>query len=171
MHILGIDPGIGSTGFAILGESHSSRLTLVQSGEVRTNLKSPFQVRLKKIFDQLLQVIDETTPSAVAIEDTFLARNVKTALKLGQARGVALLAAAFRNLPVFEYSPTSVKLSVVGYGGASKVQVKEMVTRLLKIHSTITSEHAVDAAAVAICHAHTVAFDRRVHSSEKSASV
>lgn len=162
MRILGIDPGIAATGFVVLDESKGGALFFRRSGEVRTSARLPFPERLKKIFDRILEVIDQERPAAVALEDTFLSKNVKSALKLGQARGAALLAAAFRSLPVVEYSPTAVKIAVVGYGGATKAQVQEMVYRFLNLPQPLASDHQADAAAVAICHAHSARFQRQI---------
>lgn len=162
MSILGVDPGMGVTGFAVLDENPSGALTFKRCGQVRTHSKVPFSERLKKIFNQLLLVIDKEMPTAVAIEDTFFANNVKSALKLGQARGVAVLAGAFRGLPVFEYTPTEVKMAVVGYGAATKDQVEKMVWQFLNLSKPLPSDHESDAAAVAICHAHSERFHRRI---------
>ncbi len=168
MSILGVDPGIGTTGFAVLDERASGDLIFRRCGKVRTNSKSAFSIRLKRIFDELLSVIDAEKPSAVAIEDTFLANNVKSALKLGQARGAAVLAAAVRDLPVFEYSPTAVKMAVVGYGGATKFQVEKMVCEFLHLPKPLATDHESDAAAVAICHAHSAQFQRQIALSERA---
>lgn len=162
MHILGIDPGMGTTGYALLEETSAGRLVLKRSGEIRTPSRDPFSKRLKRIFDGILDVIDSDLPAAVALEDTFLAKNFKSALKLGQARGAALLAAEFRLLPVFEYTPTAVKMSVAGYGGASKAQVQQMVGRLLQLRESLASEHEADAAATAICHVHSAKFQEKI---------
>lgn len=167
MRILGIDPGMGVTGFAVLNETPAGQLSLKRSGEIRTATRDPFSKRLKFLFDGILQVIDSDLPDAVALEDTFLAKNFKSALKLGQARGAALLAAEFHLLPVSEYSPTAVKMAVVGYGGADKDQVRQMVSRFLQLPSVLSSEHEADAAAVAICHAHSAKFQEKVRLSEK----
>lgn len=158
---------MGVTGYAILEEAPAGRLILKGSGEVRTNPRHPFPKRLKQIHDGLLQVIQEALPAALAIEDTFLAKNFKSALKLGQARGVALLAAEFHQLPVFEYAPTAVKMGVVGYGGATKEQVQQMVRRLLQLPEVLTSEHEADAAAVAICHIHSAQFHEKIAAAER----
>lgn len=153
MRILGIDPGIGTTGFALLdSEKSGDRLVLLQSGEVRPPKEGS---RLKFLFIEIGEIIDLHQPAVVALEGTFFAKNVKSALTLGQARGIAMLAAQMRNLPVFEYSPRSVKMAVVGFGGATKDQVKIMVSRILNLPATIASEHTADAAAIAICHAHS----------------
>ena len=161
MRILGIDPGMGVTGYGVIEET-SAGLSLKRSGEIRTAPQHSFSKRLKHLFDGLLQVIQQELPSTVAIEDTFLAKNFKSALKLGQARGAALLAAEFHHLPVFEYSPTAVKMAVVGYGGATKDQVQQMVSRFLKLQKVLTSEHEADAVAAAICHAHSAQFQAKV---------
>lgn len=164
MRILGIDPGMGFTGYGVIEESPAG-LFLKRSGEIRTNLQHSFSKRLKTLFDGLFQVIQQELPTTVAIEDTFLAKNFKSALKLGQARGAAFLAAEFHNLPVFEYSPTAVKMAVVGYGAATKEQVQQMVSRFLKLQKSLTSEHEADAVAVAICHAHSAQFQAKVQAS------
>ncbi len=158
---------MGVTGFAVLNETPAGQLSLKRSGEIRTATHDPFSKRLKVLFDGILQVIDSDLPDAVALEDTFLAKNFKSALKLGQARGAALLAAEFHRLPVSEYSPTAVKMAVVGYGGADKDQVRQMVSRFLQLQEVLRSEHAADAAAVAICHAHSARFQEKVRLSEK----
>ncbi len=152
--ILGIDPGIGATGYAVVAHV-SGGWVLVQSGQIRTHLQHPFPKRLKQIFDAVLKVISESSPSCLALEGTFLAKNFQSALKLGQAKGVVLLAAECSNLPVFEYSPTAVKMAVVGYGRASKEQLQRMVGYLLHLSTPLASDHEADAAAIAICHAHT----------------
>lgn len=159
MKILGIDPGIGTTGFAVLDSASHDHLVLVASGEIRvadTARKTGTQRgRLQFIYTEIGEIIDLHQPTVVALEDTFFAKNVKSALTLGQAKGVAILAAQMRNLAIFEYSPKSVKIAVVGFGGATKDQVKIMVSRILNLSVPIASEHTADAAAAAICHAHT----------------
>ena len=160
--ILGIDPGIVVTGYALLDESPAGVLTFSRSGQVKTHAKMPFSERLKLIFDSILKVIDADHPVAVALEDTFFGKNAQSALKLGQARGVAILAAAFRGLPVFDYTPTAVKLAVVGHGSANKDQVQQMVARFLHLPKVLASEHQSDAAAVAICHAHSARFQKQL---------
>ncbi len=160
MRILGIDPGIGKTGFAVL-EEENGRLTLKQSGEIcpRNKIaKSP----LKTLFTEIGNIIESHKPTVVALEDTFFAKNVKSALTLGQAKGVARLAAEMKDLPVFEYTPRALKMAVVGYGGATKDQVKEMVFRILALPSRLHSEHTADAAAVAICHAHSAKLQEKL---------
>ncbi len=144
---------MGHTGFAILEEA-KGQLTLKQSGEIRPSSKRS-KTPLKVLFTELERLIDLYQPTVVALEDTFFAKNVRSALTLGQAKGIARLAGEMRDLPVFEYTPTAVKMAVVGFGGATKDQVKEMVFRILALPQRMESEHEADAAAVAICHAHS----------------
>jgi len=118
-------------------------------------------MRLAKIFDRLNALIQEYGPDDVAIEDIFYAVNVKSALKLGQVRGVAMLAASSAGLKVAEYAPLSIKSAVVGYGRAEKQQVQQMVTRLLKLRDVPESPDAADALAIAICHLHTISTMQR----------
>ncbi len=123
--------------------------------------------RLQKIFSELTAIIAAHQPEIVAIEDVFYAVNVKTALKLGQVRGVAMLAASSCGLEVAEYSPLSIKSAVVGYGRAEKQQVQQMVTRLLKLPAPPESTDASDALAIAICHIHTAGTSRRYEAATK----
>jgi crossover junction endodeoxyribonuclease RuvC len=155
MRILGIDPGIGATGYGIIEARKHGEWGLLTFGEIRTVASDPFHKRLKSIFNGLRQVIALHHPTEAALEATFLANNVQSALKLGQAKGVALLAAEMEAIPIFEYSPTAVKMAVVGYGRATKNQVQQMVSRLLSHTEVITAEHAADALAIALCHAHS----------------
>jgi crossover junction endodeoxyribonuclease RuvC len=154
MRVLGIDPGTVVTGYGVIDEE-DQRLFYVASGGINTTSKLSVSKRLKKIFDGLTVVIEDYQPQAVVVENTFVAKNMQTALKLGQARGVALLAAEHAGLPVFEYTPTQVKLAVTGYGAASKIQVQGMVHKLLKLNRIPDSHHAADALAAAICHLHS----------------
>ncbi len=154
--ILGIDPGIGCTGYGVVQSGAGGCLALKTFGEIRTAPGDPFPRRLKALFDGLIAVVSRDAPTQVAIEETFLARNFQAALKLGQARGVALLVAEIHRLPVFEYSPTAVKVAVVGYGRASKDQIGVMARRILNLPAeTQMGEHAADALAIAVCHAHS----------------
>jgi crossover junction endodeoxyribonuclease RuvC len=154
MRVIGIDPGTVTTGYGVVDEENH-RLFYVASGSITTVAKQPFPKRLKKIYDELLAVFQAQKPSAVAVENTFVSKNFQSALKLGQARGVALLAAEQYGVPVYECTPTEVKLAVVGYGAARKDQVEMMVGRLLDFKSSPDSHHAADALAVAICYLHS----------------
>lgn len=153
MRILGIDPGTRITGYGII-EKVGNRLIHIDNGGIFTRADMELADRLKVIYDGLCQVIREYAPAAVAVEQIFLAKNALSALKLGHARGTALLVGVNHGLPVFEYSALQVKSAVVGYGKAEKVQVQQMVKTLLKLPE-IAQEDASDALAVAICHAHT----------------
>ena len=156
MRILGIDCGTEKTGFGVI-ESDGRRHSLITSGVIRTDPKCPLSARLLQIGNGLRDVIHEHLPESVAVEAVFHAVNVKSALTLAHARGVALFTIAEANLPVGEYSPLEIKNSVVGYGRAEKDQVQFMVKSILGLPEIIQSKDASDAVAVAICHANQVA--------------
>lgn len=151
--ILGVDPGSLKTGFGII-DTLGSKTQYVASGVVRLNSADSLPLRLKTIFDSLSEIIAEYQPHEMAIEQVFMAKNASSALKLGQARGAAIVAAGFYDLPVFEYEARKVKQSVVGTGAADKHQVQQMVKHLLKLTSS-PQEDAADALAVALCHSHS----------------
>jgi crossover junction endodeoxyribonuclease RuvC len=150
---LGIDPGTECTGYGIIS-SDGSEHTAVLFGAIKTESCRPFHERLLEIYTKLGQILEREKVDAVAIEEVFYAANVQSALKLGQARGVALLIAAQQGVPVFEYSPLEIKSAIVGYGRAEKKQVQGMVRFLLQLPSAPTPDDAADALAIAICHAH-----------------
>jgi crossover junction endodeoxyribonuclease RuvC len=155
MRVLGIDCGGAYTGYGVV-EMHSlGRLCCLTSGAIVLSPREPLPRRLARIFTQLGEIIARHQPDEVAIEEVFYALNVKSALKLGQVRGVAMLAAASAGLEVAEYSPLTIKSSVVGYGRAEKQQVQHMVTRLLELAQPPEPLDASDALAIAICHLHT----------------
>ena len=153
---MGIDPGSNCTGCGVI-EEIDNELKVVYWGSIKGKTRQPFPQRLKFIYDELVEVIQNFNPDEVAVEDMFFATNVKSALKLGQTRGIAVLSAVNEGKPVAEYSPLEVKQSVVGYGRAEKQQVQEMVTTLLKLKEKPEPFDASDALAVAICHIHTTA--------------
>ena len=153
MRILGIDPGSGTTGYGLV-ERQGNRLIHIDNGAIRTSSNEDLALRLKQIHDGLTEVIARYLPQAVAVEQIFVAKNALSALKLGHARGAALLSGVNARLPVFEYSALQVKNAVVGYGRAEKSQVQQMVRILLNLPE-IAQEDASDALAVAICHAHS----------------
>jgi len=157
MRILGIDCGGEFTGFGVVEQTPDQQLICVECGVVRLSPRDPLPRRLKRIFDDLGAVVERHQPAMVAIEEVFYASNAKTALKLGQVRGVAMLVAAHYGLEVAEYAPLSIKSAVVGYGRADKFQVQQMVARLLKLSEPPESFDACDALAIAICHLHTSA--------------
>ena len=150
--ILGIDPGSRVTGYGLI-RSVGNKLEFVACGCVRTS-SAEQPPRLKQIFTELCSVIAEFKPDEAAIEEVFMGRNAASAIKLGQARGSAMVACLSQDLPVVEYSARKVKQAIVGAGGAEKAQVQHMVKALLSINDTL-AEDAADALAVAICHANT----------------
>ena len=157
MRVLGIDCGTEYTGYGVVELCDDGRLVCLTCGAIQLSPRELLPTRLATIFDGLCAVIAEHRPDHVAIEDVFYAVNVKSALKLGQVRGVAMLAASSAGLEVAEYSPLSIKSAVVGYGRAEKRQVQHMVTRLLNLAEIPESPDAADALAIAICHLHTSA--------------
>ena len=152
MRLLGIDPGLRNTGWGII-DAHENRLSHVADGRITSKDKAPLANRLMQLFEGLEAVINLHNPEEVAVEETFVNVNAASTLKLGQARGVAMLVPARFFLPVSEYSPNIIKKSVVGTGHAAKEQVQMMVKSLLP-GCLIESPDAGDALAVAICHAH-----------------
>jgi crossover junction endodeoxyribonuclease RuvC len=157
MRVLGIDCGGEYTGYGVVEQDNGGDLRHICCGAIHLNPKKPLPERLQQIFIELRDVITTHTPDCVAIEDVFYAVNAKSALKLGQVRGVAMLTAASCGLQVAEYAPLSIKSAVVGYGRADKSQVQEMVTRLLRLPQAPHPQDASDALAIAICHLHTAA--------------
>jgi crossover junction endodeoxyribonuclease RuvC len=155
MRVLGIDCGGEYTGYGVVEMHPDGKLCCLIWGAIKLSPREPLPLRLSRIFGQLGKIIAEHRPDQVAIEDVFYALNVKSALKLGQVRGVAMLAAASAGLEVAEYSPLTIKSSVVGYGRAEKQQVQHMVTRLLELAEPPQPMDASDALAIAICHLHT----------------
>lgn len=153
MIVLGIDPGSRITGYGIV-EKTGTRLVHIDNGAIFTDSATDFPGRLKKIFDGLLEVIAQFRPDQVAIENIFFSTNPQSALKLGQARGAAIVAAVHCGLPVAEYTALQVKQAVVGQGRAEKAQVQKMLKALLGLPGT-AQEDASDALAVAICHIHS----------------
>lgn len=158
MLIIGLDPGLGCTGWGVIA-AEGNRLSHVANGQVRTDPKQALPARLVRLEYELGAVIDAHSPAAAAVEEVFLNENPQSSLKLGQARGVVLLAAARRGLEVGEYAPRLVKKAVVGVGGAEKAQVHAMIQRLLP-GVKVAGADAADALAVAITHAHHLASRR-----------
>lgn len=152
MLILGIDPGSRITGYGVI-HADGPRISYVASGCIRIS-GDDLAARLQQVYAGVTEVIQRYTPQEMAIEQVFMARNADSALKLGQARGVAIVAGANQSLPVAEYAARRVKQSVVGNGGADKTQVQHMVAQLLKLPG-LPQVDAADALAIALCHAHT----------------
>jgi crossover junction endodeoxyribonuclease RuvC len=153
MRILGIDPGSGSTGYGLI-DTDGSKHRAVLFGAIQTNARRPFHERLLKIHEELTGLLQREKADIMAIEEVFYATNVQSALRLGHARGIALLVAAQQGIGVSEYSPLEIKSAVVGYGRADKTQIQMMVRLLLNLPEIPYPDHAADALAVAICHAH-----------------
>lgn len=166
MRILGIDPGSRITGYGVI-VAQGNEIGFVACGTIRTVGEPDFSRRLLTIFQDLCEVISVHTPEVAAVEDIFIDRNPRSALKLGHARGAAVVAALHNNLAVYDYTARKVKQSVAGYGQAEKSQVQHMVRSLLGLDS-IPSQDAADALAVAICHAHHAAFLRDFMTPAKS---
>jgi len=149
--ILGIDPGSRTTGYGVV-ESERGKIRFVACGVIKTTTTMPFSYRLNQIFSGITEVIQLHDPTEAAVEDVFLATNPGSALRLGQARGAAVVAAMQNNLEVSDYSAKQIKQAVVGYGQAGKAQIQHMVRVLLGLNKSPSSD-AADALAVAICHA------------------
>ena len=158
---MGIDPGSSCTGYGFIEEINNT-LEVVCWGSVKSKPHQPFPQRLKFIYDELITVVQKFNPDEVAIEDMFFSNNVKSALKLGQTRGIAILAVVNEGKLVAEYSPLEVKQSVVGYGRAEKTQVQSMVTSILRLKEKPEPFDASDALAVAICHIHVATANSRI---------
>ncbi len=160
--ILGIDPGTRITGYGIIKVGNKPQLEPIDFGCIRppVNLSPP--ARYLALFDSLEMLLEKYAPNAVAVETQFVYKNVQSAIKLGMARGIVLLAAAKRNIPIYEYAPKKAKLAVVGNGGASKEQVQKMIQLLLKLPVLPEPEDAADALALAVCHANTLSFHHRI---------
>ena len=161
MRVMGIDCGSEYTGYGVVEEITGARLVCCAHGAIRPKPRDTMALKLHDIFSSLSVVIAEHRPDQIAIEDVFYAVNVKSALKLGQVRGVAMLAASSAGIVVAEYAPLAIKSAVVGYGRAEKSQVQQMVMRLLSLPAPPQPSDAADALAIAICHIHTSATLRR----------
>jgi crossover junction endodeoxyribonuclease RuvC len=159
--ILGIDPGSGVTGYGCV-EYTRKTYRFIECGCIRTDAGLPFPERLERIYDGLVELIGVRRPDEAAIEDVFMNRDVRGALKIGQVRGVAMLAVVKSGVPIFEYSPAEVKRAVVGSGSASKEQVQFMIRHLLRLDELPKPSDAADALAIALCHAHRVEQPERV---------
>ena len=153
--VLGIDPGTARLGYAIVRAERGGALSLVRGDVISTLPDRAMHLRLLAIHQALLAIIAETQPTEMAVEELFFAKNATTAIGVGQARGVALLAAAETGLSVSEYKPMQVKQAIHGYGLATKAQVGEMVRVLLRLAAPLRPDDAADAAAIAICHLHS----------------
>jgi crossover junction endodeoxyribonuclease RuvC len=161
MIVLGIDPGTASTGYGVVSY-WKGELSWKDHGCIRTSSRKKHSQRLLEIYNELIKVIEKNSPTVVAIEKIYFNLNVRTAMAVGEARGIAVLAAANYGLPVVEYNPLQVKMALVGYGKAHKKQVQDMVRRVLSLPEIPKPNDAADALAVAICHAHSVGYLKEV---------
>jgi len=161
MLTLGVDPGTATTGYGLVSGT-GDRLSLIECGVVATLAEEALPRRLQTIYAGLTSIIRRYHPEAAAVEELFFSRNARTALAVGQARGVALLAAAHAGLPVYEYTPLQVKQAVAGYGRADKEQVQAMVRVLLGLDHIPQPDDAADAVAIAICHLFSFGLQQRL---------
>jgi len=155
MLVLGIDPGTATTGYGLVRQAEDGSLEAVEFGAILTPTEMPMPDRLASLYEQLQAIILLHRPDSSAVEKLFFQKNVKTALSVGQGRGVVLLALAQAHLPVGEYTPNEIKQAVTGYGSAGKQQMQEMVRLLLRLEHQPKPDDAADALAVAICHLHS----------------
>lgn len=167
MIVIGVDPGAAVTGYGVVARAGDGAVSLIECGVVRTEAHTALPARLKQIYDGLGEVLSRHVVDAMAVEGVFYAKNARTSIILGHARGAALLAATLRDLPVFEYAPAEVKSAVVGTGRATKEQVQFMVQRALHLRTPPSPADAADGVALALCHcsvgvltAHLSAFAR-----------
>lgn len=155
--VLGIDPGSRFTGYGIVEEKDGKPVSIA-FGTIKIPTSGGFAIRLKEIYRSITEVIEQYQPLTCAVETLFFAKNVRSLMKLGEARGAALTAVANKDLSVFEYSPTEIKRAVVGYGRSEKAQIQKMVFLLLGLKGETVGLDASDALAVAICHIHSQKF-------------
>jgi crossover junction endodeoxyribonuclease RuvC len=150
--VLGVDPGAGTTGYGVVARESGGAVSLLECGVVRTVTHAPLAQRLRQLYDGVGEVLARHRVDALAVEGVFYAKNVRTTVILGHARGTVLLAAALRDLPVYEYSPAEIKSAVTGTGRATKQQIQFMVQQLLRLRTPPAPADAADGVAVALCH-------------------
>lgn len=150
--VLGVDPGTAVTGYGVVARSGDGAVSLLECGVIRTHARAPLPERLRDIYEGISEVVSRAHPAVLAVESVFYAKNVRTSVVLGHARGVVLLAASLAGLDVAEYPPAEVKNAVVGAGAATKEQVGYMVQRLLRLKEPPKPHDAADGVAVALCH-------------------
>ncbi len=164
MMTIGIDPGTARLGFGIVDDGANGQPVAIAFGVISTEAGTDMPARLVTLFDSLGELLTQHRPDVLAVEQLFFARNVTTAISVGQARGIVLLAAAMAGVPVVEYSPSEIKHAVAGYGKAGKAQMQEMVRIILGLANVPEPDDAADALAVALCHAQTAPFLARTGS-------
>lgn len=158
MLVLGIDPGTATTGYGLVRETTQGGLAVVDFGVILTPAGMDPEKRLLLLYDRLMEILLLHRPDQSAVEKLFFQRNVTTAIAVGQARGVVMLALAQKSLPVAEYTPLEVKQAVTGYGGAEKLQVQMMIQAILELEALPTPDDAADALAIAVCHMQSYRF-------------
>ena len=156
MIILGVDPGLSLTGWGLIQAADRNKISLVGYGCIRTKPSQKLGERVKSIYQDLLNIIQAHKPEALALEELFFSKEARTVAAVAQARGVVLLSAAVSNIPIYEYNPRHVKISITGYGSADKNQMQQMVKALLKMKEIPKPDDAADALAIAMCHLNTV---------------
>lgn len=154
MRILGIDPGYAIVGYGVL-EFDNMHFKVVNYGAITTDPETPFDRRLAEIYDDMCSVLDMFKPDCMSIEKLYFNTNITTGIDVAQARGVTMLAAVQRNVPIYEYTPLQVKVAVTGYGRAEKHQMQEMTKNILRLKEVPRPDDTADALAIAICHGHT----------------
>lgn len=155
MKILGIDPGTQVAGYGVI-EKIGSKIVAVDYGSIKANRNQTFPQRLQIIHDKIMDIISIHKPDQMAIEEVFYSKNIKSAIRIGEGRGIVFLCAASANIPITEYAATVIKKAVVGNGNAQKEQVQEMVKIILDLHEIPEPRDASDALAIAICHSHNI---------------
>lgn len=154
MRILGIDPGYAIVGYGVL-EYDNMRFKVINYGAVTTDSETPFDKRLAEIYNDMCSVLDMFKPDCMSIEKLYFNTNITTGIDVAQARGVTMLAAVQRGVPIYEYTPLQVKVAVTGYGRAEKHQMQEMTKNILRLKEVPKPDDTADALAIAICHGHT----------------
>jgi crossover junction endodeoxyribonuclease RuvC len=165
MLVIGIDPGTATTGYGLVRQNAQGELITIDFGVIKTSSKSLMTDRLLQLHRELSAVISLHRPESAAVEELFFQRNVATAMSVGQARGIALLALAQAGIPVDEYAPSEIKQAISGYGGADKQQMQQMVRTILALDTIPRPDDAADALAVAICHLHSSQIRRKMEGS------
>jgi len=159
MLVIGIDPGTAITGYGLVREEKNGKLKVVDYGVIQTPAKMPMPQRLLRLYRELSEITHLHQPASGAVEKLFFQKNVRTAISVGQGRGVAILALAEAEMPIAEYTPLEIKQAVAGYGGADKAQIQYMVKAILELDEIPKPDDAADALAVAICHIHQARFN------------
>lgn len=158
MRILGIDPGIAIVGFGVV-DKNGNRYSTVDYGAITTPAHTPLENRLKTIYDEMTLLFANFRPDAMSVEELFFNSNAKTAIAVGQARGVIILSAVENGVPIYEYTPLQVKQALTGYGRASKMQIQQMMKSMLGLSEIPKPDDVADALAIAVCHGNSVRYN------------